>query len=219
MFIFKSQTVKKLVDLRSFSAVGAVNALNCKGIHRPYPSKVIFNLWSPYWSWKRDPGFALFDVVSAQCVLHCILQRTDAEQLRRALITFLPRGSPPTWHTSALEHTAASEGESAAPDHSISAVSVQRDVFNVAPLDMWWMATRESCLSAIISAVLMINAIFKVALMCFPSPQQLEGAFFDSVFNLHIRKQSGQDPGLVFLCSCPAELPLSKTLSQYHPLH
>lgn len=116
------------------------------------------------------------------------------------------------------ETPTASEGESAAPDQRINGVLFECGVLNVAPLDVWWMVAWESCFSVIIyrlSTVMVINAIFKVALICFPSPRQLEGAFTGSVFPLHIRRRSGQDVGLVSVCSGPAEVPLSKTLSQY----
>lgn len=107
----------------------------------------------------------------------------------------LTRRFPSTWHTSAEKHTAASEGVWAAPDHRINGLLFDCGVFNVAPLDMWWMAAWESCSSAIIyrlPTVVMINGIFIMSLMCLPSPQKLQGVFIGSVFNLHIRRRSSQ---------------------------
>lgn len=139
------------------------------------------------WLWCSE-----YSVRAAHTVVYwCWTTKTGCAQPHY----LLTRRFPSTWHTSRDAHTAASEGESAALDHRLRVLLFDCGVINMVPLDMWWMAALESCLSAIIyrlSTVMMINGIFIVSLMCFPSPLKLQGVSIGSVFNLNIRRWSSQ---------------------------
>lgn len=82
-------------------------------------------------------------VLAARCTCCSVVMLNERDGLCSTSLPPLPRGSPPTWHTSSIKHTASSQGVLGSPDHRICPAPVWwwRGVI---PSDVWWMAALES---------------------------------------------------------------------------